>query len=142
MSSWKSKHQVQVTPSWRAAIFRVQLKEKGGGREEKSPQETSGVGGRNKDLDQGEHNGHVSTSFRYSSDSHKIKCLYLLTNMHRYINKLETTAKNCSETCPGYRKQSQERGGKQVIFIIGLFGENLIKKNREYSHPDFPSIYL
>lgn len=51
------------------------------------------MGGKNKGLNQGEHNGHVSASFCYSSDIHKIKCLYLLTNMHRYINKLETTVK-------------------------------------------------
>lgn len=100
------------------------------------------MGGKNEALDKGEHNGHVSTSFCYSSDIRKLKCLYLLTSMHRYINKLEMTVKNCNETCPGYRKQSQERGGKQVIFIIGLFGKNLTKKNCKYSHPDFPSIYL
>ena len=55
---------------------------------------------------------------------------------------LDDGYKNCNKTFTDYRKHSQERGGKQVIFIIGLFGENLIKKNCKYSHPDFPSIYL
>lgn len=100
------------------------------------------MGGKNKGLNKGEHNGDVSTSFCYSNDIHKIRCLYLFTNMHRYINKLETTVKNCNETCMDYRKHSRERGGKQVIFIIGLFEEKLIKKNCKYSHLYFPSIYL
>lgn len=102
------------------------------------------MGGKNKVLSKGDHNGDASTSFWYSSGIHKIRCLCLFTNMRTvmYSNKLETTVKNCNETCTDYRKHSQERGGKQVIFIIVLFGENLIKKNCKYSHPDFPSIYL
>lgn len=66
--------------------------------------------------------------------------IYLQICIGTLIN--ETTVKNCNETCMDYRKHSQERGGKQVIFIIGLFEEKLIKKNCKYSHLYFPSIYL
>ena len=73
-----------------------------------------------------------------------IKCCgYIYLHICRCIfKKLETTVKNCNDTCTDYRKPSQERRDKQVIFIIGLFGENLIKKNCKYRHPNIPSIYL